>query len=118
MLGFLRYVPLDSDKLCSFHDFISFFLMMMMMTFQDYVGEQVNVDNFFAVLLGNKTALTGGSGKVVDSGPDDHIFVYYSDHGGPGILGKYLHSFDLELLSAVIILMTGIICTTLTSKAE
>jgi hypothetical protein len=54
---------------------------------QDYTGEDVTVNNFFAALLGNKSALTGGSGKVVDSGPNDHIFVYYSDHGGPGVLG-------------------------------
>ncbi|XP_077209811.1 vacuolar-processing enzyme-like [Tasmannia lanceolata] len=54
---------------------------------KDYVGDDVTVNNFFAALLGNKSALTGGSGKVVDSGPDDHIFVYYTDHGGPGILG-------------------------------
>lgn len=54
---------------------------------QDYVGNDVNAGNFFAVLLGNKTALSGGSGKVVDSGPNDHIFVFYSDHGGPGVLG-------------------------------
>ncbi|KAG6532673.1 hypothetical protein ZIOFF_006523 [Zingiber officinale] len=66
---------------------------------KDYVGEDVNVNNFFAVLLGNKTALNGGSGKVVDSGPDDRIFVFYSDHGGPGILGMptypYLYSDEL-----------------------
>lgn len=54
---------------------------------QDYTGEDVTVDNIFAVILGNRTALTGGSGKVVDSGPNDHIFIYYSDHGGPGVLG-------------------------------
>ncbi|PNX84150.1 vacuolar-processing enzyme-like protein [Trifolium pratense] len=54
---------------------------------KDYTGEDVTVNNFFAALLGNKSALTGGSGKVVDSGPNDHIFVYYSDHGGPGVLG-------------------------------
>jgi hypothetical protein len=47
----------------------------------------VTVDNFFAVLLGNKSAVVGGSGKVVDSGPNDHIFIFYSDHGGPGVLG-------------------------------
>ena len=47
----------------------------------------MNVNNFVAVILGNKTALTGGSGKVVDSGPNDHIFIFYSDHGGPGVLG-------------------------------
>lgn len=54
---------------------------------QDYTGEDVTVNNLFAVILGNKTALTGGSGKVVDSGPNDHIFIYYTDHGGPGVLG-------------------------------
>lgn len=54
---------------------------------KDYTGGDVNVHNFLAAILGNKTAITGGSGKVVDSGPDDHIFIYYSDHGGPGVLG-------------------------------
>lgn len=55
---------------------------------QDYTGEDVTVNNFFAAILGNKSAITGGSGKVVDSGPNDHIFIYYTDHGGPGVLGK------------------------------
>ncbi|XP_062099005.1 vacuolar-processing enzyme-like [Humulus lupulus] len=67
---------------------------------KDYTGEDVTVDNFFAVILGNKTAIQGGSGKVVDSGPNDHIFVYYSDHGGPGVLGMptypYLYADDLN----------------------
>jgi len=66
---------------------------------KDYVGEDVTVGNFLAVLLGDKTTLTGGSGKVVDSGPNDHIFVFYSDHGGPGVLGMptypYLYADDL-----------------------
>ncbi|XP_034683448.1 vacuolar-processing enzyme-like [Vitis riparia] len=66
---------------------------------KDYTGEDVTVDNFFAVILGNKTALSGGSGKVLDSGPNDHIFIYYSDHGGPGVLGMptspYLYANDL-----------------------
>ncbi|XP_051224580.1 vacuolar-processing enzyme gamma-isozyme [Lolium perenne] len=66
---------------------------------KDYTGKEVNVKNFLAVLLGNKTAVTGGSGKVVDSGPNDHIFVFYSDHGGPGVLGMptypYLYGDDL-----------------------
>ncbi|OIV96401.1 hypothetical protein TanjilG_09828 [Lupinus angustifolius] len=66
---------------------------------KDYTGEDVTVNNFFAALLGNKSALTGGTGKVVDSGPNDHIFIYYSDHGGPGMLGMptnpYLYASDL-----------------------
>lgn len=43
--------------------------------------------NFYAVLLGNTSGLTGGSGKVLATKPQDKIFVYYTDHGGPGILG-------------------------------
>jgi legumain len=66
---------------------------------KDYTGDDVTVNNFFAAILGNKTALTGGSGKVVDSGPDDHIFIYYTDHGGPGVLGlptsPYIYANDL-----------------------
>jgi len=60
---------------------------------KDYTGDDVTVNNFFAVILGNKTALTGGSGKVVDSGANDHIFIYYSDHGGPGVLGMPTNPF-------------------------
>ncbi|EAY99261.1 hypothetical protein OsI_21225 [Oryza sativa Indica Group] len=69
---------------------------------KDYTGDDVNVNNFLAVLLGNRSALTGsGSGKVVASGPNDHVFVYYADHGGPGVLsmpadGEYLYADDLE----------------------
>uniref|UniRef100_A0A1D1ZHI9 Vacuolar-processing enzyme n=1 Tax=Anthurium amnicola TaxID=1678845 RepID=A0A1D1ZHI9_9ARAE len=66
---------------------------------KDYVGDDVTVNNFFAVLLGNRSGLTGGSGKVVESGPDDHIFIYYADHGGPGVLAMptypYLYADDL-----------------------
>ncbi|MQL80247.1 hypothetical protein Taro_012668 [Colocasia esculenta] len=55
---------------------------------KDYVGKDVNANNFYAVLLGNKSALTGsGSGKVLKSGPDDHVFIYYTDHGAPSLLG-------------------------------
>lgn len=54
---------------------------------KDYTGKHVTAKNLYAVLLGNKTAVKGGSGKVVDSKPNDHIFIYYSDHGGPGVLG-------------------------------
>ncbi|KAJ7570670.1 hypothetical protein O6H91_01G130800 [Diphasiastrum complanatum] len=54
---------------------------------KDYTGNDVTVSNFFAVLLGDKSRVQGGSGKVINSGPEDHIFVFYSDHGGPGVLG-------------------------------
>jgi glycosylphosphatidylinositol transamidase (GPIT) subunit GPI8 len=57
---------------------------------QDYTGYSVNSRTFLAVLAGNKTAVNGvGSGKVLDSGPNDRVFLYYSDHGGPGVLGGF-----------------------------
>ncbi|XP_027180211.1 vacuolar-processing enzyme-like [Coffea eugenioides] len=67
---------------------------------KDYTGDDVHAKNFLAAILGDKTAITGGSGKVVDSGPNDHIFIYYTDHGGPGVLGTpsgpYLYADDLN----------------------
>ena len=71
---------------CKFCGFSTHGLILILLC-QDYTGQDVTVGNFFAAILGNKTALTGGSGKVVDSGPNDHIFIYYTDHGGPGVLG-------------------------------
>ncbi|KAL3875923.1 hypothetical protein ACJMK2_033827 [Sinanodonta woodiana] len=54
---------------------------------KDYTGENVSPDVFLHVLQGNANQLVGvGSGKVVKSGPNDHIFVNFVDHGGPGIL--------------------------------
>lgn len=56
---------------------------------KDYTGEEVNTDNFFAVLLGNKSAVVGGSGKVLNTKNKDVIFIYYADHGAPGYVGQY-----------------------------
>lgn len=47
----------------------------------------MNTKNLYAVLLGKKDEVEGGSGKVVNSGANDRIFIFYSDHGGPGVLG-------------------------------
>lgn len=49
----------------------------------------MTAENLYAVILGDKNSVKGGSGKVVSSGPNDRIFIYYSDHGGPGVLGEY-----------------------------
>nr|XP_016490024.1 PREDICTED: vacuolar-processing enzyme-like [Nicotiana tabacum] len=66
---------------------------------KDYVLEDVNANNFYNVILGNKSAVVGGSGKVVNSGPNDHIFIYYTDHGGPGVVsmpsGEDVYANDL-----------------------
>lgn len=60
----------------------------------------MTVNNFLAAILGDKDAITGGSGKVVASGPNDHVFIYYSDHGGPGVLGELQFWLGLRIQTA------------------
>ncbi|XP_035249962.1 legumain [Anguilla anguilla] len=65
---------------------------------KDYTGEAVTPENFLAVLKGDAASVKGGSGKVLKSGPNDHVFVYFTDHGAPGILAfpdDELHVKDL-----------------------
>ncbi|KAK9868632.1 hypothetical protein WJX84_003492 [Apatococcus fuscideae] len=61
----------------------------------DYTGENVNAETFLKVLAGSKndSALIGTSGKTIKSGPEDRVFVYYADHGAPGIVGMPSGSF-------------------------
>ncbi|KAM6171120.1 legumain [Erethizon dorsatum] len=67
---------------------------------KDYTGEDVTPENFLAVLRGDAEAVKGkGSGKVLKSGPRDHVFIYFTDHGAPGILvfpNDDLHVKDLN----------------------
>ncbi|CAL8283747.1 unnamed protein product [Lota lota] len=66
---------------------------------KDYTGDAVTPENFLAVLKGDSAAIKSGSGKVLKSGPNDHVFVYFTDHGGPGILAfpnDELHVKDLQ----------------------
>lgn len=55
----------------------------------DYSGDSVTAQNFLEVLAGRKDAPTilGGSGKTIQSGSSDRVWLYYADHGAPGILG-------------------------------
>ncbi|XP_068730435.1 legumain-like [Montipora capricornis] len=54
---------------------------------KDYTKGDVTPDNFLNILKGNKAAMEGiGSGKVIDSGPNDHVFVFFTDHGAPGLV--------------------------------
>lgn len=54
---------------------------------KDYTGADVTAWNFFSVLLGNWLGVGGaGTGRVVSSRADDRVFVYYTDHGAPGLL--------------------------------
>jgi len=54
---------------------------------KDYVGKDVTPDNFVRILAGDAAAMKGiGSGKVIASGPNDHVFVNFADHGAPGLI--------------------------------
>lgn len=59
---------------------------------KDYTGHQITPKNFLAVLRGDAVAMKGiGTGRVVASGPSDRIFVYFADHGAPGMLAFPSH---------------------------
>jgi len=51
---------------------------------KDYTGAAVTPDMFVAVLTGDATK-TGGR-PVLKSGPNDRVFVFFTDHGGTGII--------------------------------
>lgn len=54
---------------------------------KDYTGQFVNSTNFLKVLTGDARGMKGiGSGRVIKSGPNDHVFVNFVDHGAPGLL--------------------------------
>uniref|UniRef100_A0AC34Q0F0 Legumain n=1 Tax=Panagrolaimus sp. JU765 TaxID=591449 RepID=A0AC34Q0F0_9BILA len=67
----------------------------------DYRGNNVNSEVFLNVLKGNAAGNAGkGSGRVLKSTRNEHVFVYYSDHGGTDILGMpagLLTKHDLDL---------------------
>jgi len=59
----------------------------------DYRGDDVNPDNFLNVLTGQ------GSGKVLKSTADDNVFIFFSDHGAPGLISfpeDAMHKSDLQ----------------------
>jgi len=65
---------------------------------KDYTGAAVTPANFLAVLSQNKSAINGGSGRVLETGPEDNLFIYFSDHGAPGLIAfpsEYLYATDL-----------------------
>ena len=63
----------------------------------DYKGADVTPANFLAVLRGDKEA--AGGKKVLEAGKNDNVFVFFSDHGAPGIMAfprGSLHVGDLQ----------------------
>ncbi|XP_031505714.1 uncharacterized protein LOC116267995 [Nymphaea colorata] len=62
----------------------------------DYKGADVTPENFLAVLEGNSAATKGK--KVLEATPQDNIFIFFSDHGAPGLIAfpsKYLYADQL-----------------------
>jgi legumain len=59
----------------------------------DYKGADVTPENFMKVLTGT------ASGKSLKSTADDNVFVFFSDHGAPGLIAfptSELHKADLQ----------------------
>jgi len=53
---------------------------------KDYVCASVRPDIFLQVLQGEKVDGIFGSGKTLLSGPNDNVFVYFTDHGAKGLV--------------------------------
>ncbi|VDO67505.1 unnamed protein product [Heligmosomoides polygyrus] len=49
-------------------------------------GDDVTPENFLAVLKGDDKGVHGGNGRVLKTTEKDRIFVYFSDHGGTGMI--------------------------------
>jgi len=56
----------------------------------DYSGRDVTPENFISILTGEAT--TGGNGKTLKSTSSSNVFVYFADHGAPGLIA-FPHSY-------------------------
>jgi len=56
---------------------------------KNYVGQQVSTTNFIKVMTGDISA----PGKVLNSTAEDNVFLFYDDHGGPGIIAFPVGSY-------------------------
>jgi len=69
---------------------------------KDYVCGSVRPDIFLQVLKGEKVDGAFGSGKTLNSGPKDNIFVYFADHGAKGLVAFGESVLKATELNAVI----------------
>lgn len=68
---------------------------------KDYTGADVIADNVMSVLKGDAAAMKGkGTGRVLKSGPNDHVFINFVDHGAQGLVamptGPYWYKDQLD----------------------
>eukprot|EP00127_Corallochytrium_limacisporum_P006305 Clim_evm16s225 gene=Clim_evmTU16s225 len=69
----------------------------------DYTGSDVTAETLVKVLLGDQDAVRGvGTGRVLQSGPHDRIFINFVDHGTVGAILMP----DGKLMSAKLLLDT------------
>ncbi|KHJ93594.1 peptidase C13 family protein [Oesophagostomum dentatum] len=64
-----------------------------------YKGVKIDYSNFLNVLKGNASGVVGGNGRVLKSKPNDRIFIFYSDHGGVGILAFPIGTLTVKQLN-------------------
>jgi len=63
----------------------------------DYSGKDVTPENFIEILTGGKPE--GGNGRVLESDSSSKVFVYFADHGAPGLIAfptSYLYADALN----------------------
>ena len=62
----------------------------------DYKGADVTPQVFMDVIEGKKDAVKGkGTERVLEATKDDNVFMFFSDHGGPGLIAfpsQYLYA--------------------------
>ena len=65
----------------------------------DYRGADVTPANFLKVIKGDATGMKGvGTGRVLQSGKNDRVFLNFADHGAAGLIAfpnEYLYANDL-----------------------
>ncbi|XP_054159946.1 legumain-like [Oppia nitens] len=65
---------------------------------KDFIGKDVTPKNFLAVLKGDQELAKSGK-KVLKSGANDNVFVFFSDHGSTDLIAfpnEYLYGEDLN----------------------
>jgi legumain len=61
-------------------------MMMMIMVKVMILLLLLLMTNLVVQVLAGESMVGIGSGKTLQSGPDDHVFVFYSDHGATGLV--------------------------------
>ncbi|TPP57638.1 Legumain like [Fasciola gigantica] len=72
----------------------------------DYSGLDISADTFVEVLTGQQELKDQGN-RVLESGPDDNVFIYFTDHGARRLLLFPYDALDWEYLHETLSNMTA-----------